>query len=751
MPFRPEHRDGERTKADVTPPRTPENRPQADGLGGALPTLLSFSALLDELRARKAELAMAGSDAVSIRGEVLQFIAERALTISGASGIAIALAEAGEIVCRGTAGDTAPPLGLKLSLQSGLTAVCYLTGTVVRCDDSETDTRVDREACRQLDVRSVVAVPMRTPLGVGGLIEAFEKQAYAFTDSDVRELCLLAELTVEAIRVEAPAKPVPPPVPAATAPVVAPPVSKTPASAATPPAASVKVAMPQAISATAATTSKLDELTGQSTSLADWTQLTGSPQDAPSIAPSLDTGEQQITPAVPVADRRRPAAVRASHQEHKSLGWHRWALVAAAVAAMAIGAGWWWHNRSEQPATASVIPAADPGPPSPAKIAELSALPRITGLRHWASSESSTVVIDLQDQVPYEIHRLASPDRILIDLHDTALVPELTSKNEAVDDALLSQIKIGQTIPGVSRIELGIKDNPNFSVSLEPNPYRLVLEIRSILAPPKPKMEAPATAQPGVHPTFPEIPKDPTAEDARLRAQVPHLRVVVDAGHGGWDMGTVGRQGLLEKDLALEITQRLGVLLEQRLGLEVVYTRTNDTFIPLGRRAAIANQVGADLFISIHANYSSQPEARGVETYYTASSPSVQVLAEEEKEVGSAPALQMAPADLKSKSDASRKLANSVQQALYGSLSAKGPGVRNRGVKAASFVVLTGTTMPAILAEVSFVSSPADEHNLQDPFYRQNIAEALYRGVARYAAASAKTSVASSKKRETGL
>jgi len=378
-------------------------------------------------------------------------------------------------------------------------------------------------------------------------------------------------------------------------------------------------------------------------------------------------------------------------------------------------------------------------------------LPRITGLRHWVSAESSTVVIDLQDQVPYEIHRLSSPDRIYVDLHDTALVADLTNKNETVGDALLSRIKIGQTVPGVSRIELETKNSPNFSVSLEPNPYRLVLEMRSPQAPPKPKMDTQAVMQNTVHPSFPEISKNPTADDAKLRARVPHLRIVVDAGHGGWDMGTVGRQGLLEKDLALEIAQRLGVLLEQRLGLEIIYTRTDDTFVPLGRRAAIANQVGADLFISVHANYSSLSAARGVETYYTADGPSTQVLAEEEKEVGSAPAIEMAASELKSKSDASRKLATSVQQSLFGSLAAKSPGVRNRGVKAASFVVLTGTTMPAILAEVSFVSSPADEHNLQDPFYRQNIAEALYRGVARYAANSAKTNIASASKRNTGL
>jgi len=425
-------------------------------------------------------------------------------------------------------------------------------------------------------------------------------------------------------------------------------------------------------------------------------------------------------------------------------------LVAAALV-VTVGTAWWWHSRRAEPTTEAVQPAATVTSLSAAQVAENSALPRITGLRHWVSAESSTVVIDLQDQVPYEIHRLSSPDRIYVDLHDTALAKELTNKSDAVDDALLSRIKIGQTVPGVSRVELETKNSPNFSVSLEPNPYRLVLEIRSQQAPPRPKMDTQAVMQNTAHPSFPEISKNPSAEDAKLRAHVPHLRIVIDAGHGGWDMGTVGRQGLLEKDLALEIAQRLGVLLEQRLGLEVIYTRTDDTFIPLGRRAAIANQVGADLFISVHANYSSLSAARGVETYYTSDGPSTQVLAEEEKEVGSAPTLQMAAADLKNKSDASRKLATSVQQSLYGSLAAKSPGVRNRGVKAASFVVLTGTTMPAILAEVSFVSSPADEHNLQDPFYRQNIAEALYRGVARYAATSAKTNVASTNKRNTGL
>src|SRR5207244_7744534 len=93
--------------------------------------------------------------------------------------------------------------------------------------------------------------------------------------------------------------------------------------------------------------------------------------------------------------------------------------------------------------------------------------------------------------------------------------------------------------------------------------------------------------------------------------------IVVDAGHGGRDLGTVGRDGLLEKDLVLELGQRLGKLLEGRLGMDVIYTRQDDTYIPLDERARIANQAQADLFVSVHANYGDLPSARGVETYYT--------------------------------------------------------------------------------------------------------------------------------------
>jgi N-acetylmuramoyl-L-alanine amidase len=242
----------------------------------------------------------------------------------------------------------------------------------------------------------------------------------------------------------------------------------------------------------------------------------------------------------------------------------------------------------------------------------------------------------------------------------------------------------------------------------------------------------------------------PTKEDIQLRARVPKMRIVVDAGHGGWDLGTVGRRGLLEKDLVLEIAQRLGKLLESRLGMEVIYTRQDDNYIPLDERASIANQAQADLFVSVHANYSDLPSARGVETYYTNffSAPGAKDVDAHASVVGvkSPVTVSLSAADLHDRIEQSRHLAASVQRSLYGTLSMQNPGLRDRGIKEAGFVVLTESAMPGILAEVSFVSSPTDEQKLRSDGYREQIAEALYRGIARYAASSHSVKVASAKK-----
>jgi N-acetylmuramoyl-L-alanine amidase len=215
-------------------------------------------------------------------------------------------------------------------------------------------------------------------------------------------------------------------------------------------------------------------------------------------------------------------------------------------------------------------------------------------------------------------------------------------------------------------------------------------------------------------------------------------RIVIDPGHGGHDTGTIGPNGLEEKDLVLEVGRRLGKLLETRLGAEVVFTRKDDTFIPLETRTAIANQQRADLFVSIHANSSRDAAARGVETYYLnfTSSPDALEVAARENAVSEKSIFELGDLvkkiALKEKIEESREFAGDVQEALHSGLAAKSPAIRNRGVKKAPFIVLIGANMPSILAEISFVSNPADERRLQTGEYRQKIAESLYRGIAKY-------------------
>jgi N-acetylmuramoyl-L-alanine amidase len=299
----------------------------------------------------------------------------------------------------------------------------------------------------------------------------------------------------------------------------------------------------------------------------------------------------------------------------------------------------------------------------------------------------------------------------------------------------------------LTRVVLETRGNSNFSVSLEPNPYRLVVQVRKLGANSKAQVNLfPGEAEPE---KLAIVVPPASREDLQLRARVPKMRIVVDAGHGGWDLGTVGRRGLLEKDLVLEIAQRLGKLLESRLGADVILTRNDDNYIPLDERAGMANQSQADLFISVHANYSDLLSARGVETYYTNvfAAPSAKDLETRQPERGkNTNAAKLSPTELHDKIEQSRRLAASVQRSLYGTLSAQNPGLRDRGVKEASYVVLTETAMPGILAEVSFVSSPTDEQKLQSDGYREQIAEALYKGIARYASGSHGVKVASAAK-----
>jgi len=780
----------------------------------ALQALLAFAALHDQVRRRKALAArQEGFDTGSlvaliaefdpeeqfVLDEVLQLVAERAVAITGADGLAIALAENNEIVLRAAAGEVRPDVGARIDRDSAFSGACFRSAQIVMCDDTETDPRVNLQACRKLGARSMVAVPLCGRRRVIGLLEAFSAWPFAFNDSDVRNLSLLAELVLGALKPEdedrfaesaqaaatkletpprpAPAPPVEPPKVARVAPpavvarpvvastVVTPSVKVPPAPAPTGAAAPVvrgpaapvadkKPAAPQVSSAPASAVLNKPAIFEQPAEKPLQLEKTAGAETP--TAPELNLLQPELASRRPVllillvfivicaafaggvwlfkttqlgnATLRtekmpvKPSSTSAANQPP-----------AAPVPAVPAGAS---------PANAAADAASDAGEADsvPATPQELSKFPKVSGIRHWSSSDSSTVVLDLEDQVQYEAHRLAGPDRIYFDLRDTQLAPELVGKSVEVGDAFVSRIRVAQPVAGMTRIVLQTKADSTFSVSLEPNPYRLVVEVRKIGATPRGAVNLFPNAADTEKSKLAIVVPPPTKEDIQLRARVPKMRIVVDAGHGGWDLGTVGRRGLLEKDLVLEISQRLGKLLESRLGMEVIYTRPDDNYITLDERASIANQSQADLFVSVHANYSDLPSARGVETYYTNffSAPGSKDVDTHQSAKPAKPAVTttLSPADLHERIEQSRRLATSVQRSLYSTLSAENPGLRDRGIKEAGFVVLTESAMPGILAEVSFVSSPTDEQKLRSDGYREQIAEALYRGIARYAAAS---------------
>jgi N-acetylmuramoyl-L-alanine amidase len=219
-------------------------------------------------------------------------------------------------------------------------------------------------------------------------------------------------------------------------------------------------------------------------------------------------------------------------------------------------------------------------------------------------------------------------------------------------------------------------------------------------------------------------------------------KIAIDAGHGGDSLGTKTPFGLLEKDITLDIARRLQQLLEDEHSFEVIMTRRDDSAVNLAERAAIANRMGADIFVSVHVNWIEDRNARGVETYYLGptNDPFLNRLAAaENRDSGYSMADMHQLLDgiyASVRQDKSRRLAGMVQGSLYRSLGKVNPRVENRGVKSAPFIVLLSTQMPAVLAEVSCMSNDEEARMLAKPLYRQYIAAALADGLLAYASDS---------------
>ena len=382
------------------------------------------------------------------------------------------------------------------------------------------------------------------------------------------------------------------------------------------------------------------------------------------------------------------------------------------------------------------------------------------------------VVLDLEGAAEATTSRLEDPDRLIIEVRragDTAARPSFSKPAiEAERSEALPPLRHTFTPPpayrqkeaAAKRAPAALPEPPvamgyqpvqpsaaaNVIPKVAPAPMRpvpvAVLAKASVSAAPVVAPNSAAPELPSATYTETPLPAKRNAMGGRSMIRVLGLkvgRIVLDPGHGGHDTGTIGPGGMREKDLVLDVAKRLGALLEQRLGSEVIYTRTDDTFVPLEQRTEIANQAKADLFLSIHANSSPLRSAAGVETYYlslTTSKAALELAAREN--AGSQQSIfelqnLLEKIALKDKVDESREFAAKIQTALY-SFSAKTDShARDRGVRKAPFVVLIGASMPSVLSEIGFISNVRDENAMKRSEYRQRLAEALYKGVSNYA------------------
>ncbi len=382
------------------------------------------------------------------------------------------------------------------------------------------------------------------------------------------------------------------------------------------------------------------------------------------------------------------------------------------------------------------------------------------------SNDSTRVVLDVNDVTEYSAFLLPNPYRLIIDIHGGARTG--TPVSAAAIDAPVAQVSTSRqsplraaaAVPSTVPVRSGAAGTHDVAeLSRQPGkvdatdqpttqPIAVVADNTGAAE------EQPATANRTKRASREIATRDSPADVSVRRTATPTSdgerslmralglkigRIVIDPGHGGHDSGTLGAGGIMEKDVVLDVSLRLGKLLHDHLGAEIVYTRSDDTFIPLETRTAIANQAQADLFLSIHANSSQDESARGVETYYLnfTSQPDALDVAARENAVSDQSVHELASMvkkiTLKDKIEESREFAQDVDASLYDGLQKGNAGLKNRGVKKAPFVVLIGANMPSILTEISFVTNPQDAAKLRTGDYRQRVAESIYRGVARYA------------------
>ncbi len=433
-------------------------------------------------------------------------------------------------------------------------------------------------------------------------------------------------------------------------------------------------------------------------------------------------------------------------------------------------------------------PVPSTGRPTPAPAAPAGPV-IVREIKRTVLPEVVRVTIELDNEVAYSEESLDNPSRLFFDLRGARLGAGLEEGVRTFDDGdIVREIRVGTHPGGMTRVVVDTRDVARHSLFTLYNPYRLVLDMYRerqltqqsppapppatasrrpaappanapkpatmtaatpgpVLPPPEPAAE-PATEPPRTLPSTaasPTVATTPTAPESNRSGSYSLARqlglgvsrIVIDPGHGGHDPGSLGA-GLRESELVLDIALRLEKLLKQEPGIDVVMTRRTDEFIELEERTRIANRHNADLFLSIHANSSRRKTAQGIETFVLnfANTSDAEEVAARENAIARGSMRQLPDIvkaiTLNNKLDESRDLAEMVQNQLVSRLRRTQADLPDRGVKQAPLVVLIGASMPSVLAEVGFVSTPEEGRRLKTSAYRQEIAEALREAVLRY-------------------
>jgi N-acetylmuramoyl-L-alanine amidase len=365
----------------------------------------------------------------------------------------------------------------------------------------------------------------------------------------------------------------------------------------------------------------------------------------------------------------------------------------------------------------------------------------ITEVRTWRSGDYSRVAVYLSHWVGWQKLELApeggQPRRLAFDFRPATLTGKALTRSVA--GGQIDRVRAAQNASGTVRVVLDLAGSDAAEVFALDDPPRLVVDVgtRPSAAP-----IAERPSEPESHPSVaePSAAVPPPVEGRGHEEEGPRTvrRIVVDAGHGGHDPGAIGRRGLREKDVTLDIARKVAKELKGE-GFDVVLTRSDDRFLQLEERTALANTSRGDLFVSIHANANPRRNRSGIETYflnvtddrYAARLAARENGAELDGDEGADDVLKRIRADLDAVASAgsSRQLAALVQRELCSAVRSRFGDVRDLGVKSALFYVLLGARMPAVLVETGFISNAEEEQRLRSPEYRVEVAKAVTRAV----------------------